>query len=177
MTFSGTNANNFEFDAVLATIEEDLSETDLKFSSAVGLAVGSIPNTNEERVFMCLFCEKRCISQGGLTHHLNSKHKDKFIDKQCNKEKEKEEAEVILHPNFFQNYLVQSAEKLAKDECYPSKIRTKVKNLKITCIEEVNPAYSLIKNIINSFDGNAENFYPAFYKIFSETLSPSSLTK
>ena len=39
-------------------------------------------------------------------------------------------------------------------------------------MEEVNPAYSLIKNIINLFDGNAENFYPAFYKIFSETSNP-----
>ena len=127
MTFSGTNANNLdEFDAVLAAIEEDLMETDLNFSSAVGLAVGSIPNANEERVFYCLFCEKRCLSQGDLTRHLNAKLKDKVVDKQCIKEKEK--AEVILHPNFFQNYLVQSAEKLAKDECYPPKIRTEFKN-------------------------------------------------
>ena len=63
--------------------------------------------------------------------------------------KEKEKAEVILHPNFFQNVLVQSAEKLAKDECYPPKIRTEFKNFKIACIEESNPAYSLIKNIIH----------------------------
>ena len=136
-----------------------------EFDADFGLAIGSIPNADEEEYFVVYFA-----SQGGLTCHLNAKHKDKVIDKQCVKEKEK--AEVILHPNFFQNYLVQSAEKLAKDECYPPKIRTEFKIFKIAFIEEVNPAYSLVKNIVNSFDGNAENFYPAFYKVFSETPSP-----
>ena len=59
MTFSGANANNLgEFDAVLPAIEEDLLDTDLNFSSAVGLAVGSIPNANEERVFVVYFARK-----------------------------------------------------------------------------------------------------------------------
>ena len=126
MTFSGKKANNLdEYDAIVAASEDDLLETDLNFSSAAGLTVRSILNTNEERVFCYLFCEKSCISQGGLTRHLNDKHKGKVIDKKCIKEKEKEE--VILHANFFQNYLVQSAKKLAKEECYPPKIRTEFK--------------------------------------------------
>ena len=59
MTFSGANANNLDkFYAVLAAIEEDLLEADLYFSSAVGLAVGSIPNANGEGYFVVYFARK-----------------------------------------------------------------------------------------------------------------------
>ena len=42
----------------------------------------------------------------------------------------------------------------------------------MSCSVAYLPAYNLITPVINSFDGNIENFYPKFYKAFVDAEDP-----
>lgn len=47
----------------------------------------------------------------------------------------------------------------------PLKSQTNSSFLKLVAsLDNVLPSYSLVKNVIKSFDGDAEKFYPLFYK-------------
>jgi len=56
--------------------------------------------------------------------------------------------------------------KLADDECYPTEILQEFKSFTISSMDDYLPAYNLIKNILVSFNGDAEKFYPSIYKAF-----------
>ena len=58
--------------------------------------------------------------------------------------------------------------KLADDGCYPDNIRKEFHDYVVGPVDKVNAAYTFIKPIIVSFKGNADKFYPEFYKRISE---------
>ena len=60
--------------------------------------------------------------------------------------------------------LVKSIVKLSNDECYPQWILDEFKNYKLGSLDNVNHTYDFIKDVIADFNGNAEKFYPKFYK-------------
>ena len=79
-------------------------------------------------------------------------------------------AEEILHPLQLKTLLEKSVTKLAGDECYPDVIRNELKCFTITSHEASN-FYQMVKNTVKDFHGDAEKFYPTFYKCISENES------
>ena len=156
-----------DFDAILAIIDADFLENDVELNAEIEEAVKNIPSVKDSTRYPCDFCDKVCLSKGGLTRHLNTKHSNEnSVQKSSPAAKKPEE---ILHPLYFKRYLEKSATKLAADECYPVEIMDEFKNFNINSLDDVSTSYSLIKHLLTAFNGNAEVFYPQFYKVFSET--------
>lgn len=162
-----------DLDAVFELLlEEDFFEDELNFDIEVAKTVSELP-TLEKELFKCSFCAKTCISKRGLTRHTNSKHSNLVPDIASSSTTEKslspsKEPEQILHPLKLKKFLQESAEKLAVDECYPHEIMAEFKNYQVGSPEDVVATYGYIRQVIKEFNGDAEKFYPKFYKCINE---------
>ena len=159
-----------DLDALLAAIDADILEGDPSFSADVDSMVDEIPDETAKATFPCTLCPKICISRGGLTRHMNAKHKD---DDQANQpvlsqKPKKKKAEDILHPLYFKKYIEQCIEKLSKDECYPEDITKEFQSYNVGSLTDVLHTYNIVKDVIEMFDGDSEKFYPLFYKCVSD---------
>ena len=67
-------------------------------------------------------------------------------------------------------YVNESAIKLSKDECYSQTTRSHFEGYKLP-LDEANQAYKYVREVIGEFKGNAEKFYPKFYKCDSSENS------
>ncbi|XP_057291775.1 uncharacterized protein LOC130614365 [Hydractinia symbiolongicarpus] len=139
-----------DFDAILAVIDEDLLEKNRDLTKELSEIVEEIVDDPSESCFSCDICSKTCKTQRGLTRHRNAKHRQP--QNQLNDDS-LTTAETKLHPLYFKKYTQLSASKLSKDECYSEKTRNEFVNY-----------------VISSFKGDAEKFYPAFYKSVSENI-------
>ena len=74
--------------------------------------------------------------------------------------------ESLLHPLYFKKYVNQSAAKLAIDECYSERLRKEFVVYSIDS-DDAGVSYQFIKDCITNFKGDAEKFYPSFYKCVS----------
>ena len=83
--------------------------------------VSEIPEEVAESSFHCSLCDKICISQRGLTRHVNVKYKSS-LSSSFGIAATKKDATEILHPLYFKKYLEECAIKLADDECYPEEV-------------------------------------------------------
>ena len=62
---------------------------------------------------------------------------------------------------------------LAVDECYPEDITSEFqKYIGLVNVDNVNDCYQLVKEVIQGYNGNAEKFYPRFYKAVSDASRP-----
>ncbi len=115
--------------------------------------------------FQCSTCMKVCKTKGGLTRHVNSKHKvgdGRHEAKQ--KDKEISKALFIMLVN-------QSSMDLSKDFCYPPNVRSDLASFKMALQEEegMNDEKSQIFTEIKSLyqllsgKGNVEKFFSKFY--------------
>ena len=66
----------------------------------------------------------------------------------------------------------KSVSKLSEDECYPQDVMGEFKMYNVGTLDDVNHTYAFIRDIIGTFSGDAEKFYPQFYKIMAETDTP-----
>ena len=85
--------------------------------------------------------------------------------------------EKRLALNIFEQFLTTSKVKLANDQCFESfmgEFSPFVINK-----ESIKNVHKLISNVVLSFKGDAEKFYPVFYKCISdaENLFGGSLNK
>ena len=150
-----------DLDAVLELLDKDCAEMETEFISE------TVDDECTNKSFPCVLCNKVCISQRGLTRHTNSKHRG-----QSSTSEAAANYEDILHPSLLTDLLKQSCGKLAVDECYPVHIMDEFKGKKFNSMEDISDCYDLIKNVVLSFDGNVEKFYPKFYKVFSDAKDP-----
>ena len=158
-----------DLDAVLQAIDEDFIEKDQDLSSEINHGIVNTESDAPSKSYTCSFCEKVCVSQRGLSRHVNTKHKDKQAETSTEKPVMPEDR---MHPLVLKSFLKISAEKLSTDECYPQPIMDEFKALTFTTLQDVLPCYNLIKSVVRNFNGNAEKFYPEFYKVFSGTEAP-----
>ena len=156
-----------DLDLIFTMIDEDLLEEnpDLE-DSEVSVASEEIKET-----FSCSFCAKICLTMRGLTRHTNAKHSEKTQDLPGGSNK-KPPPEVVLHPIYLKKYIVKSVDKLKNNLCYPEHVRLEFKKYEAGPIEEVLPIYDLVRDVIKTFNGDAEKFYPKFYKVFIEAENP-----
>ena len=78
--------------------------------------------------------------------------------------------EKRLALNIFEQFLTTSKVKLANDQCFESfmgEFSPFVINK-----ESIKNVHKLISNVVLSFKGDAEKFYPVFYKCISDTENP-----
>ena len=160
-----------DLDAVLQAIDADYFEQDPVVSAEVDRDVNGIPMEAVKSSFACSFCTKVCLSLRGLTRHVNVKHDQQQQQQQLSVPKSLS-AEERLHPLVLKKLLQASVDKLAVDECYPEDIMDEFKECSFNNLDDVFPCYTLVKDIIYSFAGDAEKFYPRFYKVFSDGEMP-----
>ena len=158
-------AEDFFLDVIFAVIDEDLLSGDPEEPHEAPAA---------NNTFNCQFCVKKCVTQRGLTRHTNAKHQQQQNPDQSNQNtasansKKIKSLEEILHTQYFKVFLEKCVKKLADDGCYPDNIRKEFHDYVVGPLDKVNAAYTFIKPIIGSFKGNADKFYPEFYKRISE---------
>ena len=129
------------------------------------LAVEKIPTINNSPSYPCSFCAKVCLSKGGLTRHISTKHYLETVEPNTKVRK-------LLHPGIFYDIIQNSVKKLAQDECYPEEICGQFSNFRMSCSVANLRAYNLITPAINPFNGDVEKFYPSFYKVFVDAEDP-----
>ena len=152
-------------DAVLNIIESDFLEYGDEFQQDMNLAVEKIPTRNNSPSYPCSFCAKVCLSKGGLTRHISTKHHLETAEPNTKVSK-------MLHPYIFHDIIQKTLKKFAQDECYPEEICSQFSSFRMSCSVADLPAYNLITPVINSFNGDAEKFYPNFYKVFVDAEHP-----
>ena len=109
----------------LAIIDADFLENDVELNAEIEEAVKNIPSVKNSTRYPCNFCDKVCLSKGGLTRHLNTKHSNENSVQKSSPAAIK--PEEILHPLYFKRYLEKIATKLAANECYPVEIMDEFK--------------------------------------------------
>ena len=157
-----------DLDAVLMLIEEDILVEDHGFIAEVKEIVDAVGENQPANSFSCDQCDKVCKTSRGLTRHRNVKHKQSDVEAFM--------PENMLHPLYFKRYINNSVSKLALDECYSEKTRKEFADYQVT-VDDANYSYQLVRNVIGEFRGNAEKFYPAFYKSVSEVVAFRNLSR
>ena len=160
---------------ILSIIDLEILDQNAEFNVELDAMVANIPSDQEKAKYPCTKCNKVCLSKGGLTRHMNSKHPDHSIatSSSTGSPAVTKKPEEVLHPLYFKKYVQKSVEKLAKDGCYPAHVLDNFKNFVVT-LDNVMPAYNSIKEVIVSFNGDPEKFYPEVYKQFSsDNVFPS----
>ena len=160
-----------DLDAILALIEEDVAGEGEDFLAEVDAVVGEINEVFPHTGFSCDQCGKICKSQRGLTRHKNVKHPQQNIDNSATNHSKinKKTPEEVLHRLYFKKFINNSAAKLAKDECYSEKTRQEFESYTVSH-DDANEVFQYIRDVVNEFNGNAEIFYPLFYKCVSYNL-------
>lgn len=159
-----------DYDTILDIIESNLLDEDEDLSSELNTVVEEIPKDDNSSQFPCTFCTKVCLSKGGLTRHIKSKHPDSHSQGASLPPSKVKAVESILPVDTFKSMLLKGCEKLAADECYPEEICNEFRSYS----SNIDPttAYELIKPVVASFKGDLEKFYPNFYKIFADSKTP-----
>ena len=138
-------------DVILSLIEED----------------EEIVENQPSNSFSCDQCDKVYKTQRALIRHKNTKHKRSNVE--TDSSRNGFIPENILNPLKFKIYIQNSVSKLALDECYSEKTQKEFANYEVT-VDDANYSYQFIGNVLGQFKGNAEKFYPAFYKSVSEVI-------
>lgn len=155
-----------DLEAIFAVIDNDILEGQQKFDSRDTLEKSHASFVDSVAIFTCEICQKVCLSKRGLTRHNNTKHaepKDAAGDVNM-RSKVGKVAEEILHPLYFKQMIEKSVNKLLEDKCYPEEVIKDLQNYEIGNLDKVHHTYSFIKGPIVSYNGDAEKFYPSFYK-------------
>ena len=160
-----------DFDTVKAIIESDMLQNDDDLNSEMTNIVEKIPS-EKEPTHQCQFCSKKCLSKGGLTRHVNSKHKGQVNTEEANTacssvSTSMSNAVNKLEPSELREIFRISIEKLAKDECYPPSVTEQFKLLGNISLEYIMPAFNTMLPILNTVD-DTETFYAKFYHLFSD---------
>ena len=165
--------------AVLAAVVDNLLEEDAGFILQLDNVTEEVGESQSSTVFKCNLCPKIYKSKRGFTQHVNTKHKPGASGDQHNPGASGDQSEAkssssnqkcresILHPSCFKIFLEKSVEKLSNDGCYPEVILAEFRNYKVASLDNVNHSYAFIKDVIQNYNGDAEKFYPLFYKNIS----------
>ena len=140
-----------DLEAILLAIDEDFFEVDDIARTEINDVMDSSINNQPDNSFLCEKCTKKYKTKQGLSRHLKTKHCDIV-----------ESPKVILNVSEFQKIVVNSVAKLSKDNCYSEKTLGELKSFQVTD-EDVVVCFDMVKEIIQNYKGDGENFYPDFY--------------
>ena len=162
-------------DAIFALLNEDIPVESVDFDSDLDVLLEEISSITPAEGFLCKKCGKVCKTKQGLTRHTNAAHLQEDINAlTALKHKTPEE---MLHPLLFKKFIEKSVSKLASDECYSDKLRAEFSKYTVN-VDDAASSYRYVRDVIGSFKGNAEKFYPEFYKcVSSEEIVSKNLSQ
>ena len=162
-----------DLEAIFAAIDQEMIDGLRTTDKSSTSTTKDPPDTNDSSApvaqYRCELCEKVCLTKRGLTRHTNSKHSDKNDASVTSAaQNQSKSAEEILHPLYFKKMVEESVNKISNDHCFPDELLNPLKEYNTGNLDKINHTYGFIKELIVSYDGG-EKFYPAFYKIVSDT--------
>ena len=164
-----------DLDAILDLLEEDIPEENEDFVSQVNAVVAELSEPMPAAGFPCIHCDKVCKSRRGLTRHESTKHPEENIENESSNTRKKSPEEII-DPVTFQNMIHASATKLSGDECYSAKTCQEFIGYVVT-LDDAKEIFHHVQQVICEFKGNAESFYPKFYKCVSDDVIFKNLSR
>ena len=153
-------------EGILAVIDNDILAEPNDLETEFAATVSKIWDINLGSCFLCQNCRKTYKTKRGLNRHQSAEHGDYTKG-----------YEERLPLDIFEQFLTTSKVKLANDQCFESFMgEFSAFLIDKECIKNV---HKLISNVVLSFKGDAEKFYPAFYKCISDAENPfgASLNK
>lgn len=152
--------SEFDIETLFFSLEDDFLFQDENFNKDLDALVLELSIEPVKSTFSCTICSKKCISQRGLTRHTNSQHKGIPSDLTL----ENPKPPILL--SEFKSLLDKSITTLIDDECYPDLYRNELRINYAMLLETSQQTLSLLETTIASFqaNGDAEKFYPQFYK-------------
>lgn len=91
----------------------------------------------------------------------------KSITHKGDKSNEEPVVSTKLRISHFKCFVERSAQKLLVEECYPDEILKEFKNFSFTSLDAEH-SFKFIEGCVQSFDGDAEKFFPKFNKFVSQ---------
>ena len=147
-------------EGILAVIDNAILAEPNDLETEFTATVSKIQEINSESCFHAKIAEKGTNkTKRELNRHQSAEHGD-YI----------ETYEERLPLDISEQFVTTSKVKLANDQCFESfmgEFSAFVINKE--CIKNV---HNLISNVVLSFKGDAEKFYPAFYKCISDAGNP-----
>lgn len=147
-----------DFNGLLA-IEEDIFNEDENLSSEIEKLLIEIEEEPAVDGYKCGYCEKICKSKQGLTRHQKVKHQNDFFGVST--------VSKQIDPTCFQHFINKSVSKLVNEGCYSDETLHTLRNYCCSSDEEASYTYKFVSQVVESFDGNAEKFFPSFYDCVS----------
>ena len=148
-----------DIEGILAVIDSDIftepNDLDIMFAAKVS----KIQGINSESCFLYQNCRKIYITKRELNRYHSVEHGDY-----------RKNYEERLPLDTYEQFVTISKGKLANDQCFESFMgEFSAFLIDKECIKNV---HKLISNVVLSFKGDAEKFYPAFYKCISDAENP-----
>ena len=176
-----------ELDDILYLIEEGFLEEDQDLNNQIADIAIEVSNDAENPAgFECNVCGKACKSRRGLTRHSNSKHPEvssssgvamsasTAVPKPSSSSLADELSRQKLHPLQLKTIVLKCAEKLSSDECFPSSLQEKFSKESFAFTnDDAVELWLKLRNVIDSFNGDAEKFYSGFFSLLVVNLLPS----
>ena len=148
-----------DIEGILAVIDNDILAELNGLETEFVATVSKIQDFNSESCFYAKIAEKRIKQKKGLNHHQSAEYGD--YTKTC---------EERLPLDISEQFVTTCKVKLANDQCFESFMGEFLAFvIDKECIKSI---HKLIGNIFLSFKGDAEKFYPAFYKCISDAENP-----
>eukprot|EP00794_Sanderia_malayensis_P011562 gene11562-12757_t len=138
-----------DIDMLVDFLEDDLFDPNSELLEPF-LAVDEELKTGEA----CKECGKMYKTRGGLTRHVNSKHK-----------KHAENA-MKIHPLELKAILAEAALKPSNDQCFPEELRSHFKGFNVSLADSIEIREKFAA-VFDKFSGNGEKFYSNFYEVIA----------
>ena len=153
-----------DLDAILALLDEDIPVENVDFDADLDVLLEEIDSNTPAEGFSCEKCGKVCKTKRGLTRHTNATHAQAGVEAPT--ASKRKTPKQVLHPMLFKKFIETSVAKLASDECYSDKLRAEFSGYTVN-VDDAASSFRYVRDVIGSFKGNAEKFYPEFYKCVS----------
>lgn len=145
----------FNFDVALFVVEESQDTMEQEIDDAISEISG-------EKAFPCASCEKICKSKGGLTRHINSKHKNKT----AHENKNADASVAKLTKEELSSIVEKIKAKITKDGFWDDEMTAKMASVKSN-----DSLYNHIQPIYERFcyKRNQDRFLMEFYELIPKS--------
>ena len=177
-----------ELEDILCLIEEGSLEDDDELNEIEDLMMEGASDEANHADFKCSDFEKMCKSRRGQTRHSTSQHGDisssglivsPLTASKIPSSSSSSSGNFIhqkLHPLQLKSIVLECAENVSMDECFPSRLREKFsKGSFIFTNYDAFELWSRLKNVVDDFSGDAEKFFSSFFHCWLSMFCPRSL--
>ena len=169
MTAQADSVHSEDIDFLISALESYVFIVDNEFLNDIDILVKEIEKDVVAIEYVCTKCTKKCRTQRGLTRHVKTKHPENAASTGTT-------AELVCSLTDFRSFIEKSVSILKDDLCYPSNIREEFSNYEVS-FADAQHFFLLVNDVIADFNGNAERFYPKFYKVVGQEGYFNNLTK